>query len=227
MRRRVLRTVAWIGLLVLVLVGVRSSVALVVRVPTASMVPAVLPGDVLLVDRTAYGWRPPGAAAPWWGARTPTPGDVVLVRSPLPGRPLWVKRVVAVAGEEVAFVAGHVVLDGAVPAAPALAAVTGTAADCTDEAMVRLDEVSRHGRVAIQLEPGLGSVLRDRPPVHVPGGHVFVVGDNRDRSVDGRRVGPTPVSDIVGRVTRVLISKDPCGGWRTGRVGMRVPPGDG
>jgi signal peptidase I len=75
---------------------VRSFVALVVRVPSASMAPAILAGDLLLVDRLAAARGPLAALLP---AQAPRVGDVLVFRSPEERSRLLVKRCAAIAGD--------------------------------------------------------------------------------------------------------------------------------
>ena len=89
------------------------------RIPTASMEPALLPGDLVLVEKTTLGARGPGPLARWRmpGLGTLRRGDVVVFSQPTQRRPLaqktaFVKRVVGLPGDTVAIRAGRLLVNG-------------------------------------------------------------------------------------------------------------------
>src|SRR5690606_18576578 len=93
------------------LVVARSSFANHYHVPSGSMEPTLRPGDRVLVDMSAYGLRLPLGGPQVLARGRPVPGDVVVFRSPADGTRL-IKRVVAVGGQQVALVDGHLHVDG-------------------------------------------------------------------------------------------------------------------
>jgi len=163
-------------------------------VRTGSMAPTLLPGDGVLVAQGALLGRV-------------GPGDVVVVDVLGPaGEPSehhWIKRVVAVGGQEVAVTGGRLVVDGRpVPLRDGPDAdLIGLGEGCAPRTVpTRLEQ---HGRTWARVVPGQRASLGDRPPLVVPEGHVYLVGDYRDRSMDSRRVGPLEVERIRGRVLGV------------------------
>jgi signal peptidase I len=186
--------VAWLrdwapALLFLLLILVaRSTLADHYHVPSGSMEPSLLPGDHVLVDKAAYGWRFPFTKTVLFGGESPRPGDVVVFDSPADGVRL-IKRVVAVGGQRVAVDRGRVIVDGQ-------PLIDRSAPD-----------VERYGdlSVPLRLDHGGGPALR---PVLVPAGQVLVLGDHRGNSRDGRRFGFVPESELYGRAEGVF--------WRAG-----------
>ncbi len=173
-----------VGLLIL-----RSSLLDLNRVPSTSMMPSLLPGDRVLVNRLAYGVRVPFTRC-WlltWGQ--PTRGEVVVFDAPVAER-LFVKRVIGLPGDTVAVRNGQVWING-------IAADEGS----PDALLFR--------RTGIDQPFG---------PITVPAESYFVLGDNRNQSKDSRWFGFVERPRILGRVDLVLFSLDPanhfCPRWR-------------
>lgn len=184
-----------LGLGLLAALVVRSFFFGVYRIPTASMVPSLLVGDHLVVDRTAYLRDAPDA------------GDVVVFEHADPGGATrtYAKRVIATEGQTLAFAGRTPIVDG-----------RPLARELVGEAQLGpLGDPERRASFFFEHElwsEGLGertwtTLLKrtvtapDTSPVLVPSGHVFVAGDNRDDSTDSRdpAFGPVPVASIVGR----------------------------
>jgi signal peptidase I len=98
-------------LLLVLLLAARSTLADHYHVPTGSMEHTLRPGDHVLVNKAAYGWRIPFTGKVVAGAELPERGEVVVFDSPENGKRL-IKRVVAVAGDTVAVKAGLVYING-------------------------------------------------------------------------------------------------------------------
>lgn len=169
-----------------------------------SMRPTLGPGQDLLVAR-----------GPLLG--TPGPGDVVLVAPPedRPGRP-WVKRIVATGGQTVGLRAGEVFVDGvSVQQGPAEEVTIAAGRHCAAIETRLRTEV--HGDKTVRVIAS-GDVPRsDIDTRRVPEGHVFLLGDQRDGSLDSRTHGVVPMEALVGRVLGVAHPLGGCGdesaGW--------------
>lgn len=169
----------------LVLVA-RSTLADHYHVPSGSMEPSLMPGDHVLVSKSAYGYRIPFTHQVLLPGDAPVRGDVVIFDSPEDGVRL-IKRVVAVGGDVVAVRGGNVVIDG----------------QPRHQSSHTMEHYQR-GMVRLNLEHGGGP---DLLPVRVPPGFVLVLGDHRGNSKDGRFFGFVPIEALYGRARGVF--------WRT------------
>jgi signal peptidase I len=183
----------FIGLMVLF----RGAVADWNPVPTGSMKPTIVEGDVILVNKLVYGLRIPLLGTSLYPYSGPSRGDVVVFES-AHARKRLVKRVIGLPGDAVLLRENRVFINGH-PARYQEAGKAGSATVFTES----FDGI-RH---LVNLTPGL-SPGADYGPVVVPADHYFVLGDNRDHSADSRVYGFVPRHEIVGRVKRVLASFD-------------------
>jgi signal peptidase I len=181
----------WVTFLafVVVMLAARSALADHYVVPSDSMNPSVLAGDRIVAFKAAYGLRVPWTELWMTGPALPERGDVVVLSSPESGEVL-LKRVVAIAGDEVAVRDGKLWLDGrAVP-------VEAGVEQMGDPHPLRLGGGG----------PPFG-------PTKVPAGHVLVMGDNRGNSHDGRAFGFVRVETLLGRALAVYL-RDGSLRWR-------------
>lgn len=183
-----------LAVLLLLMLVARSSFANHYSVPSGSMEPTLVPGDRVFVDMTAYGVRVPFTDLALVDRGVPQPGDVVIFRSPADGTRL-VKRVVAVGGQRVDLVDGHLSIDGR---------------PLADDAA---GDVERYGdvRARLGLDAGGGPDIRD---LRVPDGQVLVLGDHRGRSADGRYFGFVAAKSIYGQARGVFWRSGEGPGWR-------------
>jgi signal peptidase I len=153
-------------------------------VPTGSMVPTILVGDHVLVNKLAYLHR------------LPERGDVIVLR--VPGKPgqNWIKRVIAMPGDTMEVRGNEVLVNGKklerdrVPAAALAAPADG---DVFEES-----NAGRRYRILIGKEKGA-----EQAKTTVPEGTCFVLGDHREQSEDSRAFGPVPVGAVLGAVQYV------------------------
>lgn len=236
------------GLAALVAVGLRATVVGTYYVPSESMLPTLLVGDHIAVDKSAFGapvpftgWRTPGR-------REPERGDVVIFdlgrRSATdlcpvdrcPDYPVeeFVKRIAGLPGDVVEVRAGRLLLNGSsVPVEPEGTFLVDDAGVSRSIQRERLGGDS-HRILDDPADPGI-----DQVRIRVPEDRYFLLGDNRDDSSDSRSWGTVHRRQVVGPVTRVYWSwnnrepwvamLDPSVWWRLlttetrwGRAGMRV-----
>ena len=217
----------------LVLFGVlRTAIADWNPIPSASMHPNLLEGDVVLVNRVAFDLKLPLTDMVLARLGEPARGDIVTFHSPRDGM-LLIKRVVALPGDVVEMRNERLYINGKGAdyklVEETMDSVGGTALRALQLAEIA-DAGDRAGGAAaarhrrhIQLIPGIVAP-NTFGPVRVPQGEYLMLGDNRDNSADSRVIGLVPRKLLVGRAERVLVSADYQGNWmpRTERFGMSL-----
>ena len=210
----------------LVLFGVfRTAVADWNPIPSASMHPNLLEGDVVLVNRLAFDLKVPLTDVVLAHLGEPQRGDIVTFRSPRDGT-LLIKRVVALPGDVVEMRNERLYINGKGAdykvVEQSLDSVGGTATRAFQLAET-WDGNRARPRHHIQIMPDV-MAARTFGPVTVAPGEYLMLGDNRDNSADSRVIGLVPRKLLVGRAERVLVSADYQGNWmpRTERFGMSL-----
>lgn len=172
-----------IVLMLALLAAARDSFANHYYVPSGSMEHTLEIGDRVAVDMRAYGVRLPFTDVRLIATGKPARGDIAVFDSPQDGARL-IKRVAAVAGDEVELVDGRL-------------SVNDVALDAIDATDV---EVFGNHLATLNLSHGGG------PDIHgltVPEGQVLMLGDARGNSIDGRFFGLMPASELYGRAVAV------------------------
>jgi signal peptidase I len=207
---------------VLCLAFFRTAVADWNPIPSGSMRPTLLEGDVVLVNRLAYDFKLPLSDIALLQLGTPRRGDVVTFSSPVDGTRL-IKRVVGVAGDVVELRNEVLYLNGAAAQYENASAVSEPMAFGIDTPGIRSTERLSGSERRVQFLPEVPA-RRDFGPVVVPADSVFVLGDNRDNSADSRYIGVVPRRLLIGRAHHILVSADINGSWlpRIERIAERV-----
>ncbi|MCX6940805.1 MAG: signal peptidase I [Verrucomicrobia bacterium] len=204
-----------IALPLLLITAAKSALADINYVPSGSMQPTILCGDVLFINKLAYDLRVPFTTTRLARWADPARGDIVVCFAPDDDTRL-VKRVAALPGDTVELRDDVLFLNGrrrpTTPLArnapgvrdlePAERAVSVFARESLDT-----DEAITSRTHAIQFLPAQPA-LRNFGPVTVPAGHYFMLGDNRDNSRDSRFFGFMPRAEIIGEATAVFASAD-------------------
>jgi len=190
-----------------VLVGLRLFVLLPVRVVSGSMLPTLHVGDILLADITCYGLRLPFFHTKIFDTGLPQRGDIVLFAYPPDKHQVYLKRVIGLPGDVVVLKGHSLFLNGKqVIAQPAC--IQDRAALHSEEHFTREGEERLGDKVHAVLFDGDGSAGRETRRFEVPAGEYFVLGDNRDHSVDSRKWGFVPDENLIGRPFVILFSWD-------------------
>ena len=209
-------------LMFMLLFGVfRTAVADWNPIPSASMRPNLLEGDVVFVNRLAYNVKVPLTDVVIARTGEPQRGDVVTFSSPLDGTRL-IKRILALPGDRIEMRNERLVINGVESHYALEEVVQETTAEGSMDALRMLEAVDGH-RHRIQVLPQRLSA-RDFGPVSVPQDAYLMLGDNRDNSADSRYIGFVPRHLLIGRAERILVSADYQGSWmpRTERFGMSL-----
>ena len=198
---------ATVFLVVFVILPVKSSLADFNWVPTGSMNPTILEGDLVFVNKVAYDLRIPFTLHRLAAWSAPQRGDIVICFAPDDGTRL-VKRVVGLPGDEISMVNNQLIINGQpaaqTPVDPDLHKdLNSQMRAFSTVAMEQLGQVT-HQVMAIPGRPA----MRGFGPVEVPAGHYFVMGDNRDNSKDSRFFGFVSHRSIVGRAIGIVGSLD-------------------
>ena len=181
------------------------------KIPSGSMIPTLLVGDLILVNKYHYGLRLPVINTRITEGNAPARGDVMVFRYPPKPSQDYIKRVVGVPGDEVAYLNKRLTINGQ-------AAATTTVPEFFDEDAMRyfkqfeevlgdkrhrlLNDDDRPAFVAGASEFGFRQNCRysvEGVVCKVPPGHYFMMGDNRDNSLDSRYWGFVPEQNIVGK----------------------------
>lgn len=193
--------------LVFVTTALRSALADWNDVPTGSMKPSILEGDRVWVNKLAYDLKLPFTTwhlAEW---SNPRRGEVVVFFSPANGTRL-IKRVIGLPGDTVELQDNRLLLNGRAVDYTALDTATIHAIPAAQQPLHEF--ASEHlveRRHPVMATPALPA-QRSFGPITVPPGHYFMLGDNRDNSLDSRSFGPVPRERIVGRSTAIVLSLD-------------------
>ena len=233
---REIKGLLWVLVAVL---AFHSFVAKPFYIPSESMMPGLLKGDRLVVSKYPYGWSwvsPSFHIFPHWEGRLlgklPRRGDVVIVTPPGQSDD-YIKRVIGLPGDTLEIRRGRLVLNGRPvrsqvrppalipvdPNVPCNLEFAGSIVRSGGREYCRLPIVREtlpggpsYDTIDLGASPG-----DDYGPVKIPAGHVFLMGDNRDRSADSRfglgppengLGGPVPWENIGGRAEFITFSLD-------------------
>jgi len=194
------------ALVLVVMTPLRSAVVDWNWVPTGSMKPTILEGDLVLVNKLAYDLKVPFTTLHLSQWSDPARGDIAVFYSPKDGLRL-VKRVIGLPGDtielrnEILYVNGVAQDYSVADAQPFLREVPED-----KNPIVAVEHLGTCDHYVLAL-PGRAA-LRSFGPYLVPPKQYFMMGDSRDNSADSRFFGTVPRDQIVGRASTVLVSFD-------------------
>jgi len=188
------------------------------KIPSGSMIPTLQVGDLILVNKYHYGIRLPVINKKIIANHEPQRGDVMVFRYPVDPRVDYIKRVVGVPGDEVAYLNKRLTINGQpVPITALPDYYDEDAARYAQHFSEKLGDVEH--RILVDKDrpafiPGVQSFPNSEAcrysaegvTCKVPAGHYFMMGDNRDNSQDSRYWGFVPDENIVGRAFLVWMN---------------------
>ena len=180
-------------------------------IPSGSMRPTLLEGDVVLVNRLAYDLKLPLTDRIVAHIGDPARGDVVTFSSPADGTRL-IKRIVGLPGDIIEMRGKALIVNGEPVAYAALARVEEPLGNGQLAAASQWHEALPGRTHVVQLLDDASAHSRFGP-IAVPAGHYLMLGDNRDLSGDSRVFGFVPRERLIGRAHRILVSADILGDW--------------
>ena len=180
------------------------------KIPSGSMIPTLHVGDFILVNKYTYGIRLPVINKKVIELNTPQRGDVMVFRYPVNPSLDYIKRVVGLPGDKIAYFNKQLTINGKPVPLDKDQPYLGTGLFYTPRYQEKLGEV-RHSILLdreteapilpITRFPGIENCHYNANGVEcvVPSGHYFMMGDNRDNSQDSRYWGFVPDENIVGK----------------------------
>jgi signal peptidase I len=232
----------------LVVLLLRSFIFEPFRIPSDSMMPTLLDGDFIIVNKYAYGLRLPVLNRKIARIGEPQRGDVVVFRYPLDPSTNFIKRLVGLPGDHVQVHDNLIVING--EPVPFYVGTRRYGDGCYVNMSLAREKLGKEAHevifcpVAIDRHPVLpgckrsgvsGYVCGDEdapggqrmPPFDriVPPGQYLMMGDNRDNSDDGRSWGFVPEENLVGKATLIWFNWDlgRAGGPKWSRIGSTIP----
>jgi signal peptidase I len=210
---------------ILIVLLFRSFIAEPFKIPSGSMMPTLLVGDFILVNKFAYGLRLPVLGTKIVPIGEPQRGDVFVFRFPNPDHDPkkqgedYIKRVIGLPGDEITYRNKTLYVNGKEIPQSYVGPFIGSGDEGRRMAGAEVHEemlpgVTHHMLVSRMLMPGREGTWK------VPAGHYFAMGDNRDNSEDGRYWGFVPEENLVGRAFVIWMNWD--GGIDFKRLGTLI-----
>lgn len=209
------------GVIALVLLS-NTAIAQPFYIPSGSMEPTLAIGDAIIASKAAYGYSRYSLPVSWLGpasnirllGRIPSRGDVVVFRFPRDPHVNFIKRVIGLPGDRVQMKKGRLSINGQVVKLTPDGSGLEELSDGHTMRVQRLIETLPGGVSHLIYKAGWDGPLDNTAVFHVPAGRLFVMGDNRDDSLDSRvpafsgGVGYVPLENLVGRADLIFASYD-------------------
>lgn len=187
------------------------------NIPSGSMLPTLQIGDYLFVSKTSYGYSKysfPFGVADFKGrvfAKEPKRGDVIVFRQPPNPSIDYIKRLIGLPGDRIQVKEGRLYINGKMVDREPVGMERIGAPEGGNETMMEYIETLPGGVMHKIYEESDSEDLDNTKEYVVPEGHYFMMGDNRDNSLDSRvpeTVGFVPAENLVGRADILFFSID-------------------
>jgi signal peptidase I len=200
-RAALLKDLRQLALMAAIILTGRSVLADWYVVPTGSMKPTILEGDRVFVWKSAYQVRVPFSRIRLFATGEPHRGDVVVIRNPDGGSVPFVKRLIGLPGDTIELKSETLYVNGKRQPTEFL---PEKKTDDGEPVLIGTEhlDIKTHPVRILPERPA----LRNFGPITVPKDEVFLMGDNRDESRDGRFFGTRPVTDLLGRAVGIMWS---------------------
>lgn len=184
------------------------------RIPSGSMIPTLLVGDFILVNKFSYGVRLPVTHTKILDTGAPERGDVAVFRYPQDPGLDYIKRVIGLPGDTVVYENRQFTVNGTLmPTNADQDYISPITERLVPGATVRQEMFGQSSHSILEF----GNEMPKRSGTFVvPDGHYFMVGDNRDRSNDGRFWGFVPEENLVGKARFIWMH------WNEGIIWSRL-----
>ncbi len=196
------------------------------RIPSGSMMPTLLVGDFILVNKFSYGLKLPVLQTRLTDGDKPKRGDVAVFRYPRDESLDYIKRVIGLPGDHIGYYNRRLTINGK---------PLSTNFDHQYQGLGELnnmigdngcDKVGASCKVLIEKQDEVVYTIMNNLQINrssdgelfVPAGHYFVMGDNRDHSSDSRVWGFVPEQNLVGKAVMIWMHWD----WRSNGNGLDV-----
>jgi len=192
------------------------------KIPSGSMIPTLLIGDFIVVNKFSYGLRLPVLNKKFISYGDPQRGDVAVFRYPVDPKINFIKRVIGLPGDSISYRGKQLFVNGTLVNTQDLGQFKTTDIKCSTprkDAVQKYENLGADGHQMLIHDAAGG---RNGQWV-VPEGHYFMMGDNRDRSNDSREWGFVPEKNLVGRAVGIWLNFDfekGCADWS--RVGQGI-----
>ena len=199
---------------------IRSFIVEPFRIPSESMLPGLMAGDYILVNKYQYGVRLPVFRNKIIPLSEPERGDVLVFQYPVDPNDNFIKRVIGLPGDVISYEQGNLYINGELAPKEWLESITRfNQAGMFNEVELFAQQLGEHN-FEIYERDGPG---RSVPYFEVPEGHYFAMGDNRNDSDDSRVWGVVPEENIIGRAFFIWMSWDSDESWfRVNRIGKSI-----
>lgn len=188
-------------------------------IPSASMEPNLYEGDYIVVSKWSYGFSKHSIpfSPPLFDGRimgsAPKRGDVVVFKLPRDNKTDFIKRVIGLPGDRIQMIANKLYINDK-PVQDVVVSEQEINDIFGPRPVTEVRETLPEGRSFMTQDFGPGNDLDDTPVYEVPAGHYFMMGDNRDNSIDSRveqssGVGMVPAENLVGKAQIILFSWKP------------------
>lgn len=193
--------------ILLIVLIIRSFLFQPYRVPTGSLEPTIMPGDLILVNQYDYGLR-----VPLWNKTIipigePKRGQIALFRWPVNPSVTFVKRVIGVPGDRISYVNKVLTINGKVMTQTFVQDDSEIVDQGKTSPVKKYEEDLNGTKHFIFVRPDRPA--QDFENLIVPPGKFFMMGDNRDDSDDCRSWGFVDINDFVGRAILIWMNWDP------------------